>query len=393
MLAIRGTRGESAVAPLMIPRSTMTKRIVLTILVGLSSCSKPATPPATTNEGKLAPELDGALTWINSPPLRLADLRGKVVLLDFFDYSCVNCIRTFPYLKEWLSRYGKDGLVVIGVHTPQYGFSMDPLNVEGAARRLGLRYPIAVDSDIKIGDAYANRFWPRVILVDGTGHIRFEHTGEGKYGETELMIQKLLGEIHSGKTFGAPLEPVRDVDREGAVCYPITPELYLGRVRGKLGNLDASAPTNTPVVFTAPAELSEGIIYAVGEWENVSEYLRHTRDTGELTDGILLRCRAVEVNVVMKPEDVYWKQVFVQRDGEWLPRDIAGDDVKYDEHGRSYVEVRAARMYNLIAGQPYGVHDLRLSTLGKGLSVYSFSFGTCVIPKDADKLQSAKEAS
>lgn len=351
------------------------------------SCGRHEPPNEAT-----APELTGALTWINSTPLRLADLRGKVVLLDFFEYSCVNCLRTLPYVKSWLSRYADAGLVVIGIHSPQYGFSMDPINVEGAARRLGLTYPIAVDSNLQIAEAYTNRFWPRKFLIDRQGRVRFDHTGEGGYEETERKIQELLGEIDPTRVFPPPLQPLNDVDRPGAVCYPITPELYLGHVRGALGN-GGAGPTNSPVLFAAPSELREGVIYAVGEWENQSEYLRHTRDTEELTDAVALRYRAVEVNVVMKPEEQYWKQVFVQRDGEWLPREVAGDDVKYDDDGRSYVEVRAARMYNLIANQPYGVHELRLLTQGKGLSVYSFSFGTCVIPREADTLQPAKESS
>jgi hypothetical protein len=297
-----------------------------------------------------------------------------------------------PYVKDWIARYSDAGLVVIGVHSPQYGFSMDPLNVEGAARRLGLKYPIAVDSNLEIAGVYSNRFWPRKYLIDRQGRIRFDHTGEGAYEETERKIQELLREIEPTKTFPPPLEPLQDVDRPGAVCYPITPELYLGRLRGALGNTEAGR-TNASVEFTAPAELREGVLYAIGQWENKSEYLRHTRDTEDLTDCIALRYRAVEVNVVMKPEDQYWKQVFIKHDGDWMPRDIAGADIKYDDTGRSYVEVRAARMYNLIAQQPYGVHEIRLCTQGIGLSVYSFSFGTCVIPRGADQLKPTKESS
>lgn len=337
-----------------------------------------------------APEIEGGLTWINSAPLTLADLRGKVVLLDFFEYSCVNCIRTFPYLKEWQKRYDDDGLIIIGVHAPQYGFSMDPQNVNKGVGRFGLTYPVVVDSNLKIAQAYRNRFWPRKFLVDKDGRIRYEHTGEGAYVETELMIQKLLREIDPSKNFPAPMAPVRDFDKPGVVCYPITPELYLGRERGQLGN-DTTGTTNAPVVYELPAELAEGRIYAAGEWENKSEYLRHTRDVEAMSDFVAVLYRAVEVNVVMKPEDVYWKEVFVKQDGEWLREEIAGEDIKYDDEGRSYVEVDAARMYNLIAKQPYGSYDLRLYTQGKGLSVYSFSFGTCEIPKDADKLRAGKD--
>ncbi len=336
-----------------------------------------------------APELDGELTWINSTPLKLAQLRGKVVLLDFFEYSCVNCIRTFPYLKEWQRRYGDQGLVIIGVHSPQYGFSMDPLHVNAGLKRLGVAYPVVVDSNLKIAEAYQNRFWPHKFLIDQGGRVRYEHIGEGAYAETELMIQKLLCEIDSGKTFPPPMAPVRDIDKPGVVCYPITPELYLGQARGRLGN-GVEVKTNGPVVYEMPEQLEDGRIYAGGEWENQSEYLRHTRDTEAMTDFVAVRYRATELNVVMQPEDVYWKEVLVKQDGEWLRKEMAGEDVKFDEKGRSLVEVRTPRMYNLISQQPYGTHELRLYILGKGLSVYSFSFGTCAMPRDADTLQSGK---
>jgi thiol-disulfide isomerase/thioredoxin len=368
-------------------QSTAHNFCLLVLAAGLLGCSKTVSEESGES---FAPELDGGLTWINSEPLKLADLRGKVVLLDFFEYSCVNCIRTMPYLKEWQRRYRDPGLVIIGVHSPQYGFSMDPIHVNAGVRRLGLTYPVVVDSNLKIAEAYENRFWPHKFLIDRGGHVRYEHTGEGAYAETELMIQRLLRETDSSKTFPPPMLPVRDIDRPGVVCYPITPELYLGQTRGRLGNV-ADVKTNGPVVYEMPEQPEEGRIYAAGEWENQSEYLRHTRDTEEMTDFVGLRYRAIEVNAVMQPEEIYWKQVFVKQDGEWLRKEITGDDVQFDEKGRSYVEVKAPRMYNLVANQPYGTHEMRLYVLGKGLSVYSFSFGTCEIPRDADRLQTGKE--
>ncbi len=336
-------------------------------------------------DGRTAPELNGSLTWLNSTPLRLADLRGKVVLLDFFEYSCVNCIRTFPYIQEWEKRYAGDGLVVIGIHTPQYGFSMDPRNVFAGVERLRVTFPIAVDSDSRIARAYDNRFSPRVFLVDKDGRIRFDHTGEGAYQETELTIQQLLHEINPINNFPAPMRPVRDIDRAGAVCYPITPELYLGQTRGRLGNVE-NVLSNGPALLAIPEKREEGRIYASGAWANQSEYLRHTRDTDQPEDFISLRYRATEVNVVMKPEDIYWLRAFVKQDGAWLRREIAGEDIKYDDQERSYVEVRSPRMYNLIGRQPYGSYELELIVQSRGLSAYSFSFGTCEMPKNGGNL-------
>jgi thiol-disulfide isomerase/thioredoxin len=350
---------------------------VVLFAAGVLGCKPPATSPVDT--GKPAPELDGGLTWLNSSPIKLADERRKVVLLDFFEYSCVNCIRTFPYLQEWQKRYADDGLVVIGVHTPQYGFSMDPQNVFAGIKRLGVTFPVVVDSNFHIADAYGNRFWPRVFLIDKAGRIRFDHTGEGAYAETELMIQKLLQEINPTKKFPVPMPPVRDTDKPGAVCYPTTTETYLGQTRGQLGD-EGKALSNNVAMFALPDKREEGKVYASGEWANRSEYFRHTRDTEEPQDFISLRYRATEVNVVMKPEDVYWLRVFLKQDGDWLKREIAGDDIKYDEKGRSYVEAKSARMYNLIGKQPYGSYEIQLIVQSRGLSVYSFSFGTCEMP-------------
>lgn len=342
--------------------------------------------------GRLAPELNGSLTWLNSTSLRLADLRGKVVLLDFFEYSCVNCIRTFPYIQEWEKRYASDGLVVIGIHTPQYAFSMDPRNVFAGVERLGITFPVAVDSDSRIAQAYDNRFSPRVFLVDKNGRIRFDHTGEGAYTETELTIQELLHEIDPTNKFPAPMEPLRGIDKPGAVCYPIAPELYLGQMRGRLGNAERGL-SNGQASFTIPKKRDEGRIYASGAWDDQSEYLRHTRDTDQPEDFVSLRCRATEVNVVMKPEDIYWLRVFVKQDGLWLPKKAAGEDIKYDESGRSYVEVKSPRMYNLIGRQPYGTYDFQIIVQSRGLSVYSFSFGTCEIPKNVGSLTTDRRSS
>ena len=363
---------------------------VVLFAASVLGCNRAVVPPVASQ--KPAPELDGGLTWLNSTPLRLADQHGKVTLLSFFEYSCVNCLRTFPYLQEWQRRYAGDGLVIIGVHTPQYGFSMDPQNVFAGVKRLGVTLPVVVDSNFHIADAYGNRFWPRIFLVDRKGRIRFDHTGEGAYAETELMIQQLLHEIDPSKTFPAPMPPVRDTDKPGAVCYPITTELYLGQTRGQLGNVGNTA-SNSPALFAVPDKLAEGRIYASGEWANQSEYLRHTRDTDEPQDFVTLRYRATEVNVVMKPEDIYWLRVFVKQDGDWLPKEIAGEDIKYDEKGRSYVEAKSARMYNLIGKQPYGSYEIRLIVQSRGLSVYSFSFGTCEIPSDKDRLQAERNPS
>jgi len=353
--------------------------------------TKPTASPYPTLVGQMAPELEGALTWFNGPALKLESLRDKVVLLQFFDYSCVNCIRTYPYLIEWNHRYAALGLQIIGVHAPQFEFSMDPANVLSSIRRYNLAYPIAVDSHLKIAGAYTNRFWPRTLIVDQQGAIRFDHTGEGAYAEAEQMIQTLLRESNPNVKLPALFPPVHDFDKPGAVCYPITTELYVGRLRGQLANAEIAA-TNTVINFHLPEPRDEGKVYANGDWAVHDEYMRHAVDKEHLDDCLTVKYRATELNIVMKPESIYWMQVFVEQDGKPLRQEGAGSDVQYDAEGRSFVRVDIPRMYNIIGKQPYGMYEARFSVRGQGLSVYSFSFGTCAMPKGADTLRPAKES-
>src|SRR5712692_787341 len=172
------------------------------------------------NETILAPALEGG-EWIQQGPVELAQLRGhRIVLLDFWDYTCVNCIRSLPYVSEWHRRYAATGLVVVGVHAPE--FSLD--------------YPIVLDNSYAIWRAYSNRYWPAKYLIDAQGRLRYYHFGEGLYQETEKQIQKMLSELDPTAQFPPPITPIRETDQPGAVCYRVTPELYLGYARGQFGN-------------------------------------------------------------------------------------------------------------------------------------------------------------
>ena len=159
---------------------------IVVMLALIAGCNRPAAPttgelPASPFVGKQAPSLDGALVWLNADAPTLDSLRGKVVLLHFFDYSCLNSIHTYPYLLEWERRYAPLGLQVVGIHSPEFDFGLTPANVQEGVNRAGLTHPIAVDSELKITGAYQNRYWPRLLLLDKNGIVRFDHTGEGKY--------------------------------------------------------------------------------------------------------------------------------------------------------------------------------------------------------------------
>jgi len=252
-----------------------------------------------------------------------------------------------------------------------------------------LTHPIAVDSDLKITGAYQNRYWPRILLLDKDGIVRFDHTGEGQYAELEQMLQTLLREVNPQVKLPAVMPPVHDFDRTNAMCYVVTPDLFLGRARGDLGNTE-NATTNGIVAFHRPAELEEGVIYAQGDWTVHDDYMRHAVDKDELTDSLALAYRATELNVVMKPEGSYWMQVFVNQNGQPIPKALAGPDIQFDDAGRSYVKVDTARLYTLIGRQPYQRDEIQLSVRGKGLSVYGFSFGTSAMPTEAGAIQTPK---
>ncbi|QET04488.1 thioredoxin family protein [Cupriavidus pauculus] len=149
--------------------------------------------PTVGDQGK-APEFAGIDKWLNSPPLKMEQLRGKVVLVDFWTYSCINCVNTLPYVKQWYEKYKDKGLVVVGVHTPEFPFEKSTSNVEAAIKRFGITYPVAQDNNYATWSAYSNQYWPATYLIDADGKIVYKHYGEGAYAETESVIQKLLAE-------------------------------------------------------------------------------------------------------------------------------------------------------------------------------------------------------
>jgi thiol-disulfide isomerase/thioredoxin len=153
-----------------------------------------AVPSGAAKSGAIAPEFTGIEKWLNGPPLSMQQLRGKVVLVDFWTYSCINCINTLPYVKAWYQRYGSEGLVVVGVHTPEYPFERSTANVEAAVERFGIRYPVAQDNQYATWGAYNNQYWPALYLIDKNGRIDYVHFGEGDYAQTEARIKALLAQ-------------------------------------------------------------------------------------------------------------------------------------------------------------------------------------------------------
>jgi thiol-disulfide isomerase/thioredoxin len=318
-----------------------------------------------------APEI-GRL-WLNSPPLSLRQLRGKAVLIDFWDYTCVNCIRTLPYVHAWHERYAEKGLVVIGVHTPEFTFAQYESNVERGVREFGLTYPIVIDSNFELWKAFANKYWPAKYLIDKEGYIRGAHFGEGAYAETEQIIQELLREIDPAVVLPKIMEPLRDTDVPEAICFRPTPELYLGYRRGRIGN-QSGFHEGGLAEYSISGEPQENFFYVQGTWNSTAEYLESASTNGK----ILVPYSAGGVNLVMASRTQQPLQVMVRQDCKPLGKVNATAETKFAADGSTYINVERARMYALVNNHSFEVHTLELAPQGEGVAMYAFTFTTCV---------------
>jgi thiol-disulfide isomerase/thioredoxin len=332
-----------------------------------------------------APEFPKNVTWLQGGPLTLAELRGRPLLIDFWDYTCLNCLRTLPYVKEWHRRYKDNGLVVVGVHAPEFSFAHNVENVRRAVAGQALEYAIVLDNDYATWQAYANQYWPAKYLVDREGYLRYYHFGEGAYGETEQAIQTLLREAFPEIVLPGLMEPVRDEDQPGAVCYRVTPELYLGYQRGRIGNT-AGIAVDRPATYKDIDKHAEGYFYLEGDWLLTGEIA--ARPVGAQGESRLhLRYMAKEVNLVMHPPlvDRQGRAELLQDPStgsgqalQPLAAEDAGEDVSIED-GKAIVRVNEPRMYRLVNNRAIDTHDLTIVTKSDGLSLYSFTFLGCVV--------------
>lgn len=323
-----------------------------------------------------APEFPDSV-WLNAfTEISQVGLRGKVVLIEFWDFTCINCIRTLPYVRTWHERYNELGLEIIGVHTPEFLFARDPEQVRAAVGRLGIRWPIILDNDQTIWTSYANRYWPTFYLVDGRGYIRYRQPGEGHYANIEAGIQSLLKEAQPEIDLPTLMDPLRPEDAPGAVCIPTTPELHIDA----LGN--PSSPAEETVDYQLPAEIHDGYFYLEGAWRVAGDGLTLEAPGGSIN----LPYHAVDVHAVMAPsadpkrlEHFYHEPLLVRvlQDGEPVTDDNFGVDLlREPEH--TVLRVDAPRSYMLIQNQSFQQHILRLEPAGVGFTFYAFSFGSCI---------------
>ena len=308
-----------------------------------------------------APEFaPAAPRWWNSAPLTRAGLRGRVVLVDFWTYTCINCLRTLPYLKAWDERYRTHGLTIVGVHTPEFAFERTPANVGAAIGRQGIRYPVVQDNDYGTWNAFGNHFWPAKYLVDARGQVRYVHVGEGEYEETEAAIRALLREA-GDRRLGAPARPRGRIERVGRRA---TPETYLGSARAK--GFSPVGPRNGTHEYTAakPARLALNTFSLGGRWRVDRESARAVRAAT-----ITTRVFGAAVYLVLSSEGDRPRHLRVALDGRPIRADAAGDDVR-----GATVTVRGERLYNLVKLDSPAEHVLTLR-FDPGVSGFAFTFG------------------
>lgn len=325
-----------------------------------------------------APEF-GTGEWLNvEHPLTMAGLRGKTVLVDIWDYSCINCLRTLPYLRQWHTRYADKGLVIIGVHSPEFHFGRERQQIEAAVHELEIFYPVLMDNRFQTWDAFANRAWPSKYLIDPLGYIRYQSQGEGGYEKFERAIQAVLLDTNPNLDLPPVMLPVREEDKEGAVCYRPTPELYAGLDRGALGNPEGYA-RNITVFYQLPQQRMHGAFFVSGAWQAGQDYLSYQGQT----EGVIhLPYEAVEVNAVLTPHVETVERMLhpetisveIWQDDAPLTEANRGDDVSVE--GR--ILVNRPRMYNLIRNPGFEHHHLTLRVKNRGFGLYSFTFTGCV---------------
>jgi cytochrome c biogenesis protein CcdA/thiol-disulfide isomerase/thioredoxin len=339
--------------------SNQPKRIVLNQTIDVSDSA--------------VPSLAGATAWINlpinSPPLTLESLRGKVVLVDFWTYSCINCLRTLPYIKAWNEKYKDSGLVIIGVHTPEFPFEKDEANVRKAVKDLGVLYPVPMDNDYKIWRSFNNEYWPADYFIDATGHVRFHHFGEGSYDESEKWIRTLLEEANhtplpqtATKIAASGTEAASDADDVQS------PETYIGYARAANFASPGGLNQDDPQLYQTPTALKLNHWALAGNWQDEDQVATSLA----APDSISFRFHARDLHLVLGPgADGKPVRFRVTLDGQ-----APGADHGLDTDAEGYGVVTGNRLYQLIRQQG-SIHDrtFRIEFLVPGVRAYSFTFG------------------
>jgi cytochrome c biogenesis protein CcdA/thiol-disulfide isomerase/thioredoxin len=327
-----------------------------------------ANAPGAATGPQVMPELTGAIAWLNSPPLNRDQLKGHVVLVDFWTYSCINCLRSIPYVRAWADKYKDSGLVVIGVHTPEFAFEKDLDNVKRAVSELKITYPVALDNDYKIWKAFSNSYWPADYLVDATGHIRFHHFGEGKYDESEQQIQQLLKE-HNGQL---SVNGLVKVAATGAEAPPDTdvesPETYVGYERADSFLSPGGLKQDAAHTYVAPKHLELNQWGLAGAWTDHAQVASLNAAHGK----IVYRFHARDLHLVLGPASNGKPVRFrVTIDGK-----APGENHGVDTDAQGDGTITDHRLYQLIR-QKNMIEDrtFEIEFLDPGAQAFAFTFG------------------
>lgn len=313
--------------------------------------------------GPPPPALTDAKAWLNSTPLTPTNLQGKVVVYDFWTYSCVNCVRSLPYLRSWYDRYRQDGLVVVGIHSPEFDFEKDHGNVASAVKHLNVDYPVALDDDMAIWNQFGAMYWPEKWIADRQGRLRYQDIGEGQYSTTEDVLRKLLGVPTSA--------PRAQTVRAGELGTPpqqpqgVTQETYLGLDHGTAGAQPGI------VTYPDPGSLRSGDARLVGPWLGSGQQVQAATPGA----AVVLTYRARAVNLVMATATGGPIDVTVELDGKPLPAADRTSQTMVDAQGSTFVRISGSDLYRLVLTPSIEDHTLRLTARAAGLQAFAFTFG------------------
>ena len=368
-----------------------------------SAPSRPQTVPIQSAED--IPAIEGIDAWLNTEmELQIAELaaQGNVVLVDFWTYTCINCIRTLPYLRDWWAQYEDDGLMILGIHTPEFEFEKDYQNVADAIQTHSVGWPVAQDNNMTTWRNFENRYWPAKYLYNVRGEMIYSHFGEGAYAETEERIRNALVEAGadlSDDSFNAPQDQARDPAFQSARQSgraAVTPELYAGWHRNFLtaragrppyvaqqeyfdailNAEDRTEHTIATIDVMVPQDIKPHVMYFQGQWSVEPERIRHARMTENLEDYLALNYAAKSVNAVLTSDSGEPYRVVMTVDGAMMTPENAGEDVQWDENGVSYILVDEPRMYALVDNPRYLPESiLTMRSDSDDFGLFAFTFG------------------
>jgi thiol-disulfide isomerase/thioredoxin len=322
-------------------------------------------------------QIGGYINIPNNSPITLSSLNGKVVLVYIWTYTCINSIRPMPYIDDWNQKYSKNGLVVVGVHSPEFQFEKNYTNVKDAVQRFGIAYPVLLDSEHGTWTAYGNNYWPRYYLIDSQGFIRYDHIGEGGYDQIEKSIQSLLAEraaLMGAREISLDATPMAPIKR-GSLYYvdlggSTTPEIYIGykTARAPLGNPEGFRPDQT-VSYSIPSttNFKPDVVYLQGEWKNNPDNMELQSDTGR----IVLVYYGKSVNIIAGGNGKGVVLNDKEKDAAAPSNNSLGEDLSSDSSFR----IDGQRLYNLAIHNNYTGHSIVIDVKGKGFQFYTFTFG------------------